>query len=52
MENRIPDFKQEALKRHSNLTKSQLDDILNAGKQWDLYDVLMKGGSLIFYFGF
>ncbi|MBN2789060.1 MAG: hypothetical protein JXR69_02590 [Candidatus Delongbacteria bacterium] len=48
MENIIPDFKQEAIKRHSNLKKEQIDEILNEGMKWDLADVLRSGGSLIF----
>ena len=48
MENSIPDFKKEALKRHFKLTKTQIENILNEGKQWDLTEVLLSGGSLIF----
>lgn len=48
MKSIIPDFKQEASGRHSNLSEYQIDAILNAGKKWDLSEVLASGGSLMF----
>jgi hypothetical protein len=44
----IPDFKAEAAETQNQLSDKEVQDILDAGKAWDLAAALQVGGSIIF----
>ena len=48
MKRDLPDFKAKASQTHQQLGQESINNILDAGRAWDLSPTLQAGGSIIF----